>query len=133
MRIQYQSCEVILAAFLLSCFAAGATAQQSSQRQDLPVLSPTVHAALYPEVMCVHCIVPQWDRGYILHLEIDKDPAVVTMYDRDGKKVLEARMAPPDAARVSLLAAAATHAGGILAVGGATMNSRFTGFHLQII
>jgi len=71
--------------------------------------------------MCVHCIVPQWDRGYILHLEIDKDPAVVTMYDRDGKKVLEARMAPPDAARVSLLAAAATHAGGILAVGGATM------------
>jgi hypothetical protein len=121
MRTQYRFRDVILAALLLSCFAAGAIARQSSQQQDLPTVSPAVHAALYPEVMCVHCIVPQWDRGYILHLEIDRDPAVVTMYDRDGKKVLEARMAPPDAAKVSLLAAAATHAGGILAVGGGIM------------
>jgi hypothetical protein len=43
------------------------------------------------------------------------------MYDRDGKKVLEARMEPPDAAKVSLSAAASTHAGGILAVGGGVM------------
>ena len=121
MRIQYQFCEVALAAFLSSCFAAGATAQQSSQQQDLPILSPTVHAALYPEVMCVHCIVPQWDSGHILHLEIDKDPAVVTMYDRNGKKVLESRLEPPDFARVSILAAGATQAGGILAVGGGAM------------
>jgi hypothetical protein len=71
--------------------------------------------------MCVHCIVPQWDRGYILHLEIDKESAVVTMYDRDGKKVLEARPEPPDAAKVSLSAAASTHAGRILAVGGGVM------------
>jgi len=35
--------------------------------------------------MCVHSIVPQWDHGYILHLEIDKDPALVTMYDRKRK------------------------------------------------
>jgi hypothetical protein len=59
---------------------AGATAQQSSLQQDLPTLSPAVHAALYSEVKCVHRIVPQWDHGYILHLEIDKDPAMVTMY-----------------------------------------------------
>jgi hypothetical protein len=52
---------------------ARAAAQQSSLQQDLPTLSPAVHAALYPEVMCVHCIVPQWDHGYILHLKIDKD------------------------------------------------------------
>jgi hypothetical protein len=71
--------------------------------------------------MCVHCIVPQWDRGYILHRKFDKDPAVVTMYDRDGKKVLEVRLEPPDAAKVSLSAAAAIHAGGILAVGGGIM------------
>ncbi len=50
------------------------------------------HAALYPEVMCVGCIVPIWDHGYLLHVEIDGDPAVVTMYDKNGKKVLEARM-----------------------------------------
>lgn len=121
MKIQCQFREVVFATSLLSCLAAGAAAQQASQQQDLPTLSPAVHSALYPEVMCGHCIVPQWDRGYILHLEIDKDPAVVTMYDRDGKRVLEARMAPPDAAKVSLRAAAATHVGGILAVGGATM------------
>jgi hypothetical protein len=114
MRIQYQFRDIVLAVFLLSCFAAGSTAQQSSQQQDLPTLSPAVHAALYPEMT-------QWDHGYILHLEIDKDPAVVTMYDRNGKKVLEARMEPPDAVKVSIGAAAATHAGGILAVGGGVM------------
>jgi len=102
MRIPYQFRDVVLAALLLSCLAKVATAQQSAQQLDLPTLSPAVHSALYPEVMCVHCIVPQWDRGYILHLEIDKESAVVTMYVRDGKKVLEARPEPPDAAKVSL-------------------------------
>lgn len=121
MRIQYQFRDIVFTVFLLSCFAVGATAQQSSKQQDRPVLSSTIHAALYPEVMCVHCIVPQWDRGYIVHLEIDKDPAVVTMYDRDGKKVLEARIGPPGAAKVSLVAAGATRAGGILAVGAGVM------------
>ncbi len=122
MRIPYRFRDLVVAVFLLSRFAAGTAAQQSSQqRQDLPTLSSAVHSALYPEVMCVHCIVPQWDRGYILHREFDKDPAVVTMYDRDGKKVLEARLEPLDAAKISLSAAAATHAGGILAVGGGIM------------
>jgi hypothetical protein len=114
MRIQYQFRDIVLTVFLLSCFAVGATAQESSQQQGLPILSPGVHAALYPEVMW---FTARWDRGYILHLEIDKDPAVVTMYDRDGKKVLEARIGPPDAAKVSLVAAGATQAGGMLAVG----------------
>jgi hypothetical protein len=118
MKIPYPSRELVVAALLLSCFAAGATAQQPSQQQDGPALSPATHSARYPEVMCVHCIVPQKDHGYLLHLEIDKDPAVVAMYDRDG--VLGARL-EPDAAKVSLSAAAATHAGGILAVGGGVM------------
>lgn len=118
MRIQYQFRDIVLAVFLLSCFAVSATAQESSQQQDLPTLSPGVHAALYPEVPWS---TARWDRGYILHLEIDKDPAVVTMYDRDGKKVLEARIEPSDAAKVSLVAAGATQAGGILAVGAGIM------------
>ena len=121
MRIPYQFRDVVLAALLLSCLAKAAPAQQSPQQLDVPTLSPAVHSALYPEVMCDHCIIPQWDHGYILHREFDKDPAVVTMYDRDGKKVLEALMEPPDAAKVSLSAAASTHAGGILAVGGGVM------------
>jgi hypothetical protein len=121
MKIPYPFRELALAALLLSCFAADTTAQQSLQQQDVPALSPATHSTLYPEVMCVHCIVPQWDRGYILHLEIDKDPAFVTVYNRDGKKVLEARMEPSDAGKISLRAAAATSAGGILAVGGGIM------------
>ena len=59
MKIQYQFRDAVIAASLLSCFAASATAQQSPQQQDLPALSPAVHSARYPEVMCVHCIVPQ--------------------------------------------------------------------------
>jgi hypothetical protein len=118
MRIQYQFRDAVLTVFLLSCFAADAAAQESSQQQDLPTLSPGVHAALYPEVAW---FTARWDRGYILHLEIDKDPAVVTMYDRDGKRVLEARIGPPDAAKVSLVAAGATQAGGILVVGAGIM------------
>ena len=54
MKTQYQFRDAVLAA-ALSCFAASATAQQSSQQQDLPTLSPTVHSARYPDVMCVHC------------------------------------------------------------------------------
>jgi hypothetical protein len=74
MRIPCQFRDVVLAALLLSCLAKAATAQQSPQKLDVPTLSPAVHSALYPEVMCVHGIVPQWDRGHILHLETDKAP-----------------------------------------------------------
>jgi hypothetical protein len=55
---------------------ARAAAQQSSLQQDFPTLSPAAHAALYPEVMCVPLHRAAMDHGYILHLEIDKDPAV---------------------------------------------------------
>jgi hypothetical protein len=79
--------------------------------------------------MCMHCIVPEWDGGYLLHWEFDKDPALVTMYGRTGLKVLEVRMMPQNAAKVSVSATGATHAGGILAAGGGTMtdgsNQRF--------
>jgi len=82
-----------------------------------------VRTTLYPEIMCPHCIVPSWDRDYLLHLEIDKDPALVSMYDRDGKKMLEANFKPLNAASASVGAAGSTRSGGILAVGGATMNN----------
>lgn len=118
MRTSYQLFQAILAAFLLLAFVADSQAQQQSQQPDTPTLSRAIHTALYPEVMCAHCIVPQWDHGYIVHREFDKDPAVVTMYDRNGKKVLEARVEPRDFAKVSLRAAAATRTGGILATGG---------------
>jgi len=121
MRFQSLLCKVTLPAVLLPCFALVTSAQQPSQPHSLVRLSEPMRATLYPEVICAHCIVPVWDGGHLLHLEIDKDPAVVTMYDRNGKKVLEARVVPQDSAKVSLIAAGATHAGGILAAGGGIM------------
>jgi hypothetical protein len=121
MRFQPLRCKAILGVFLLPCLTPVASAQQPSPLQTLFTLSEPVRATLYPEVMCEHCIVPEWDRGYLLHREFDRDPAVVTMNDRNGKKVLEARVVPQNAARVSLIAVGATPAGGILAAGGATM------------
>ena len=121
MRFQSLFCKVALAVVLLPCFALATSAQQPSQPQILVTLSAPIRATLYPEVMCVHCVVPEWDHSYLLHWEFDKDPALVTMYDRDGKKVLEARVVPQDAAKVSVSATGAAHAGGILAAGGGTM------------
>ena len=121
MKIQYQFLRGVLAAILLPAFAADTQAQQQSQQPDAPTLSPALHKALFPEVMCAGCIVSQWDHGYIVHREFDKDPAMVTIYDRNGKKALEAHVKPQDFAKVSIRAAGATDAGGILAVGGGNM------------
>jgi hypothetical protein len=98
MRIPYQFRDVVRAALLLSCLAKVATAQQSAQQLDLPTLSPAVHSALYPEVMCVHCIVPQWDRGYILHLEMTKNlrwSRCTTGMESKSSKHARSRRMPP--------------------------------------
>src|SRR5271169_5466653 len=122
MKLQYPFFKLTLLASLLSSFAAHAIAQQPSPpRHIFLTLSEPSRATLYPEIIYAGCIVPQWDRGYLLHLEINKDSALVTMYDRNGKKVLEARPGPPNAAKFSLRTVAVTHAGGILAAGGGIM------------
>jgi len=51
MKIRRQFMEVILTALLLLCFGTLTGAQELSQ-QELSTLSPSLHAALYPEVMC---------------------------------------------------------------------------------
>jgi hypothetical protein len=121
MRIRCTFRGAILASSLASFFAVNGMAQQPSPQQDSPTLSSTARSARYPEAFCVHCIVPQWDGGYVFHREIDRDPAAVTMYDRDGKKVLEARVQLTNAASVSLSAARAAQARGVLSVGAASM------------
>ena len=88
MKIRNQFLKAIPLALALACFGAVTNAQELSE-QDLPTLSPALQAAQYPDVMCAGCIVPHWDCGYLLHVEFDRDPALVTMYDRVGKKVLE--------------------------------------------
>jgi len=120
MKIRTHFVKAIELALVFGSFG-GITNAQDLSEQELPTLSTPTHAALYPEVMCVGCIVPIWDHGYLLHVEIDRDPAVVTMYDKNGKKVLEARMEPPDAAKISIGSAEATRTGGIVAIGGGIM------------
>lgn len=114
--------KVTLAAVVL-CSPLATNAQQVSQAQTIVTLSEPVRATLYPEIMCPHCIAPSWDRNYLFHLEIDKDPALVSMYDRDGMQMLEAHFKPPNAVSASVGAAGATRSGGILAVGGTAMNN----------
>jgi hypothetical protein len=122
MRLQSAFSKVTLAAVVL-CSPVAANAQEVSQAQTIVTLSEPVRTTLYPEIMCPHCIVPSWDWDYLLHLEIDKDPALVSMYDRDGKQMLEAHFKPPNAVSASVGAAGATRSGGILAVGGTAMNN----------
>jgi hypothetical protein len=124
MRFPSSFCKVTPAAVVLPYLVMVINAQQPSRPQTIMALSEPVRTTLYPEIMCPHCIVPRsWDRDYLLHLEIDKDSALVSMYDRDGKKVLEALFKPSHAVSSSVGAVGATHLGGTLAVGGAILNN----------
>jgi hypothetical protein len=133
MKPQTQLRKAVFMVFLLPYFSGDGGAQQPTQRQDSSSLSAPVHAALFPEVMCVHCILPEWERGYILHHEIERnaDPEhpMVTMFDRNGKRVLEGRIWAPDFTSVSVITSGATHAGEILAgAGGIMSNGSIEGF-----
>lgn len=100
---------------VLICFAGGAHAQREAAPESALSLTAPLHTALYPEVMCVGCVVPDWDGDYLLHKEADKDPAAVTVYDRSGNKVLTARIALPEYSHVVVHTESVTQAGGILA------------------
>ena len=89
------------------------------QDQRVTKLSESVYTARYPEIICAHCIVPEWDRGYLFHHEIekntDRDNAMVTMYDREGKKVLSGKIWDAQVVNVTVTTAGAARGGGILA------------------
>jgi hypothetical protein len=116
-RIHRKLRQTFFVAMLVVCSVELGQAQQ----QNAPSLSPVLRTSFYPEAMCPHCIVPTWDQHYLLHREIDKDPSLVTMYDRDGKKIIEGRVSLEGASRISLRAAGATQGGHIVAVGRAAM------------
>jgi hypothetical protein len=59
MKLQSQICKTALVVLPLSFLAVDTRVQQPSQRQDIVTLSETMHATLYPEVMCGGCIVPE--------------------------------------------------------------------------
>ena len=88
-------------------------------------ISESVRIIAYPEAFYDHAIMPDWDRGYVLHheIEVNSSPkaAMVVMYDATGKRVREGRIWPQGAGYVTIRRTAATHDGAILAGGGAIM------------
>lgn len=88
-------------------------------------ISESVRIVAYPEAFYAHGIMPDWDRGYVLHHEIEMNSsanaAMVVMYDSNGKRVREGRIWPKGAGDVRIRRTAATHDGAILAGGGAIM------------
>lgn len=111
-----------LFAVVILCLPPTANAQQPSQPKTLLTLSEPVRSTLYPELLCVHCVIPQWDRDYLLHHDSDEDLALVSMYDRTGNKILQANFKPLHALSASVAGVGAAHSGGIRAVGGMTTN-----------
>jgi len=120
MRFQFPFTKTSVAAVVLFCLATTTNGQLSGSKTTV-TLSEPMRTTYYPEIICPHCIIPHWDRDHLFRLEIDKDPALVSMFDRDGKKVLEADFKPSDAVSASVAATGSAHSGGILAAGGLTV------------
>ena len=100
-------------------------AQDQAPSQEAGRISNTLRSQGYPEIFYAHGIIPDWDRGYMIHHEIESysspDQPMVTMYDEAGKRVREGRIWPQGAGNVRIRRTAATHDGAILAGGGAIM------------
>jgi hypothetical protein len=102
-----------------------AFAQSSAAHDYAGELSSPFHSAEYPVIIYPHGIVPDFDRGYVIHHDIEvyssPDAAMVAMYDASGKRVREGHIWPPGAGRVRLRRTAATHEGAIIATGWAIL------------
>jgi hypothetical protein len=116
-----------LSALLVMLFIACVRGQEdvSHPAAEGTRISESVRIVAYPEAFYAHAIMPDWDRGYVLHHEIAvnsrPNEAMVVMYDATGKRVREGRIWPQGAGCVTIRRTAATHDGAILAAGGAIM------------
>jgi len=102
-----------------------AFAQNQAPFSSAGQISGTLKNAWYPEALYPDGLIPDWDRGYVIHYEFESnyspETPMVVMYDANGDRVREGRIWPQGAARVSVRRTAATKDGGILAAGGATL------------
>jgi hypothetical protein len=123
-------CSATLVAMPLMCFSTGIRAQSQPPGTDAGRISETVRTVLYPEAIYPHGIVPDWDRGFVIHYEIDvnysPETPMVVMYDNTGKRIREGRIWPQGAASVRIRRTAATRDGAILAAGWAVMQDGST-------
>ena len=118
-------CELLLGAALGLSLSASTPAQSPTSPPEAGRISSTLRTASYPEAIYPHGIIPDWDRGYVIHHEIEvnnsPDTAMVVMYDATGKRVREDRIWPGGAGKVGIRRTAATRDGAILAAGWAIM------------
>jgi hypothetical protein len=117
--------EIVLGVALLLLVSASALGQDQPAALEAGQISPMLRSVAYPEAIYPHGIIPDWDRGYVIHYEIEAnyspETPMVVMYDNTGKQVREGRIWPQGARDVRIRRTAATHDGAILAGGGAIM------------
>jgi hypothetical protein len=116
---------IAICSAFLTFTAIDLRAQDQSPSEQAGHISNTLRSQNYPEIFYPNGIIPDWDRGYMIHHEIEAysspDQPMVTMYDETGKRVREARIWPQGAGSVRIRRTAATHDGAILAGGWAIM------------
>ena len=119
-----------MAGMLLVCSCAGLQAQNQQQGADAGRISETVRTVSYPEAIYGHGILPDVDRGFVIHYEIEMNQNPVTpmvkMYDATGKRIRDGRIWPQDAGSVRIRRTAATRDGAILAAGWAILKDGST-------
>ncbi|HKV62087.1 MAG TPA: hypothetical protein VJO16_09250 [Candidatus Acidoferrum sp.] len=122
--------KVAITGMLLVCSYAGLQAQSQPQGTGAGRISESVRTVSYPVGKYGNEVMPDWDRGYVIHREIGEnyssDTPMVAMYDKTGKLVLEGRIWPSGARSVKILRTAATKDGAILAGGGAVLKDGST-------
>lgn len=113
----------VLGAALTFCLPACVGAQETSASGG--EISETLRTVAYPHLLYPHGLVPEWDRGFFLHHDIERHFAAetpnVTEWDASGQHVRDGRIWPPGAASVRIRRAAATRDGAILAAGWAIL------------
>lgn len=124
-RAPKQIPKAFLTTALLLLLLAGAKAQDDAHPSPAGRISESLRVVPYAEAFYAGGVMPDWDRGYVIHYEIEMNSspgaAMVVMYDASGKRVREGRIWPKGAGDVRIRRTAATHVGGILAGGGTIM------------
>jgi hypothetical protein len=124
-KVRRQIAEAVLGLMLLLFLSPSAQAQDQPSPREACQISSTLRSAAFPEAIYPHGIMPDWDRGYVIHRELETNysPGTPTavMYDASGKRIREGRIWPQGAGSVRITRTAATQEGAILAAGSAIM------------
>ena len=124
-KTRFHTLKTCSCAFFLMCAVTSASAQDQSPPLEAGRISESLRTVFYPGAMFVYGIVPDWDRGYVIHYEIEvnysPDAPMVMMYDATGTRIREGRIWPEGAGSVRIRRTAATQEGAILAAGWAIM------------